>query len=186
MTNSGKTIFTFILGAAVGAAVAWKVLEKRFENRFSQAMELEREALERHMGLGEDLSDSDKNEEKNIREIASEMVSELGYAGEKDMNTNKPLVINPDVYGEIEEYDIQSLIYYADGILTDDCNNPIENVEDMVGLDFADHFGEFEPDSVFIRNDKYKTYYEINRDLTTFSDSEEEINRLMSLGDVKE
>lgn len=178
MNSSLKTIFTFALGAATGAVVARKVLEKRFEQRFAEEMELEREAFERRIDLRDGFSDTVECEEKTDREIAATMARQLGYTGEEDMDMDKPRIIHPDEYAENEEYDIQSLIYYADGVLTDDCNNPIEDVENLVGLNFADHF---EDDSVFVINDRYKTYYEINRSLTNFSESEEAISRLLSL-----
>ena len=55
-------------------------------------------------------------------------------------------------------------------ILTDDDNNPIEDVEGLVGLHYDTHFGEYEDDSVFIRNDELKTDFEILADSRRYSD----------------
>ena len=59
---------------------------------------------------------------------------------------------------------------YADGVLTDDWDHPIEDVEGLVGVESLTHFGEYEEDSVYVRNDRYKTDYEILKDLRNFSE----------------
>lgn len=82
----------------------------------------------------------------------------------------KPYVIAPEEFGEMDDYETVSLTYYSDGVLTDDFDNEIEDVEGMVGEDSLDHFGEYEDDSVFVRNDRYKTDYEILLDLRKYSD----------------
>ena len=81
-------------------------------------------------------------------------------------------VIAPDQVGDYDEYELVSLTYYADGVLTDSENNPIleEDIEDYVVPDFADHFGEYEDDSVFVRNEVMEIEYEILRDLRNYSD----------------
>lgn len=168
MSNT-KVIFSFILGAAAGAVVAWKVLERKFEEKLLEEVTAEKEAYEQRLGA---LNSAYSNKPSD-REIAADLARELNYTGEEESNVNGPRVIHPDEYAQIEEYDIQSLIYYVgDGVLTDDYNHPIENIEDTVGLGFEEHFDEYEEekDSVFIQNDNYKTYYEINRCLDKFSE----------------
>ena len=76
-------------------------------------------------------------------------------------------------------YQSESLTLYACGTLTDDFDNPIEDVPAMVG-DALDHFGEYEDDSVFVRNDQYKCNYEICKDVRTY---EQARSRLMNLVD---
>ena len=86
--------------------------------------------------------------------------------------TEKPYVITPEEFGELADYQTISLTYWHDAVLTDDYDEIIDNPDDIVGEDFADHFGEYEDDSVFVRNDARKTDYEIlldNRDYSTRS-----------------
>ena len=84
-------------------------------------------------------------------------------------------VIPPDEYGyngdndEYIDYDLLSFTYYANGVLADDGDFPIENVEAVIGPDALDSFGEWEDDRVFVRNDDRKCYYEILRDLDDYS-----------------
>ena len=43
-------------------------------------------------------------------------------------------------------------------------------MDNVVGLESLTHFGEFEDDSVFVRNDRLKCDYEILLDQRTYSD----------------
>ena len=61
---------------------------------------------------------------------------------------SEPYVISPDEFSENNEYETESLTYYSDGVLTDEYDNPIEDIERLVGSDALTHFGEYEDDSV--------------------------------------
>lgn len=82
-----------------------------------------------------------------------------------------PRIISPDEFGEQDGYDEISLTYYADRTLTDDHDHPLDDdeIEETVGKDSLLHFGEYEPDSVFVRNDRLKTDYEILLDTRTYA-----------------
>jgi len=84
--------------------------------------------------------------------------------------TDKPYVISPDDFGDMDDYAQISLTYYSDDILADEDDEIIEDVEETVGIDFAEHFGDYEDDSVFVRNDRLKCDYEILRDNRPYSD----------------
>lgn len=86
------------------------------------------------------------------------------------MKDENPYVISPDQFGELDDYETCSLTYYADGVLTDDTNTVIDNVDEVVGTDSLTHFGEYEDDSVFVRNDRHECDYEILLDNRRFSD----------------
>ena len=90
----------------------------------------------------------------------------MGYA--PDGSPTEPYVISPHEFGEKDGYECISLTYYADGIVTDDANEVLDNWPDLVGPDFMSHFGEYEDDSVFVRNEDRQTDYEILRDLSPF------------------
>lgn len=79
------------------------------------------------------------------------------------------MVISPDEFGEIEEYTKVSLFYFEDGTLADEYGEVVDDVEEIVG-DGLEHFGEYEEDSVFMRNDAKRCDYEILRDLRTFAE----------------
>ena len=81
-------------------------------------------------------------------------------------------IIRPDEFGEYDDYDAISLTYYADHILTDEDDEIVEDIEDKIGFDALSHFGEYEEDSVFVRNDRIKCDYEILLDQRKYSEVE--------------
>lgn len=89
------------------------------------------------------------------------------YFGDSDA---EPRVISPEEFGEEDDYDQISITYYADHILADDNDQILEDVEGTVGFESLTHFGEYEDDSVHVRNDRLKTDYEILRDERKYSD----------------
>lgn len=86
------------------------------------------------------------------------------------VRARKPYVISPDEFMELGNYEAISLTYYADNILADDEDEIIEDYENTIGEGSLDHFGEYEDDSVFVRNDALKCDYEILRDQRRYSD----------------
>lgn len=49
-----------------------------------------------------------------------------------------------------------------------------DEIEETVGKGSLTHFGEYEPDSVFVRNDRLKVDYEILMDQRTYAQVLEE------------
>lgn len=82
----------------------------------------------------------------------------------KAENTGEhPYVISPEEFDELDGYTPVSLTYFADGVLADEHGIVIDDVEEIVG-DALNHFGEYEEDSVYVRNDAKRCDYEILRD----------------------
>ena len=100
---------------------------------------------------------------------------------DSETSEDTPYVISPAEFGEIEEYTKVSLTYFADGVLADELNEPVDNVEEIVG-DALEHFGEYEEDSVFVRNDAKRCDYEILQDLRNFKDVLEDMSPRTSIG----
>ena len=160
-----KTILAFFMGATVGSIVTWKFLKTKYELYYEEEDEelFEDDAEE----------DTDEAEPEPINEIDEKpdlsvytaKLKEQGYlqdveeGGTDDME--KPYVISPDEYGEMDDYDLYSYTYYADKVLTDENNEPIEDVDQRIGLESLNHFGEYGDDSVYVRNDELKADYEI-------------------------
>ena len=81
-------------------------------------------------------------------------------------------VISPDEFGEEEGYETINLTLYADNTITDDDFNKMSpsEVSAKIGLGLLEHFGEYEKDSMFVRNDELECYYEILKDSRDYSD----------------
>lgn len=87
------------------------------------------------------------------------------------MEGNTPYIISPAELGECD-YGVISLDYYTDGVIVDNCGNIIENVDELLGDDFAAHFGDYEedPDTVYVRNDGLEIDYEILKNNVPYSE----------------
>ena len=160
-----KTILAFFMGATVGSIATWKFLKTKYELYYEEEDE----------ELFEDDAEEDTDEaepapineidEKPDLSVYTAKLKEQGYlqdveeGGTDDMK--KPYVISPDEYGEMDDYDLYSYTYYADKVLADENNEPIEDVDQRIGLESLNHFGEYGDDSVYVRNDELKADYEI-------------------------
>ena len=80
-----------------------------------------------------------------------------------------PYVISPEEFDELEGYTPISLTYFADGLLADENGVIVDDVEEIIG-DALDHFGEYEEDAVFARNDAKRCDYEILKDERTYAE----------------
>lgn len=86
-------------------------------------------------------------------------------------DVERPYVIEPRYFDEYDDYNTINLTLYADGVLVDDSSNePVEDVDETVGLDNLDRIGEYEEDAVHIRNDKLRCDYEILCDTKKYSE----------------
>ena len=176
---SKNTLLAFVLGAAAGSVATWYYVKTKYEQIAQEEIESVKDWYEQRYEYEEE--DTEYYEEPSEPDAATEMKNEYaniltnaGYTdqeGVEDMNDG-PYVIAPEEFGEYEEYETETLTYYTDGVLADEWDNVIENPAELVGDGFENHFDEYEddPDTVYVRNDELNMYYEIQRDLRSFSD----------------
>ena len=122
----------------------------------------------------EDIIDDDEYEfteaDKNKYEkLASTYNSEKG--GVEDMFIKPPYVISPLDFGELDDYSQIELTYYLDGILEDDEYHIITDAEELIGPDALNTFGEYEEDSVYVRNERLCTDFLILKDYRTYDEA---------------
>ena len=187
MNRKLSNVLLFTAGVAVGSLVTWRYFKSKYEVVEDEIEEKTEETEGETETEDEDpeVSESKMSYKKPPLKEYVKMVEDNGYVPKTHMEeveeevTNgewdnkdvyEPFIIRPDEYGEIHAYETLSLNYYADGVLTDELDNPIEDVESLVPADFADHFGEYEDDVVHVRNDNLECDYEILRDLRKFTD----------------
>lgn len=199
MKNSVKIILGFALGAAAGSVVTWKLVKTKYE-RIAQDeiasvkeiyskkldnLDKYREVYSLKRKLDEEEAEAEAEEEYIPTEEEEETYEEFANryrgttyhkkGGTEDMR-DYIKVIPPEEYGEsgdndeYVDYDLISFTYYADGVVTDDADDPIDHPELIIGPDALDSFGEWEDDAVYVRNDDRKCFYEILRDLDKYSD----------------
>lgn len=196
MKNTLSNVLIFTVGAAVGSVVTWKLLKTRYEVLLQEEIDSVKEAFD-NLKVNESEKTTDEVEEP-IDPVTGETVSqfkasyedyctllaESGYTdGEKGgaelMAGIKPYIIPPEEYGEKEDYEQVTFSYYADGVVTyeyPDLNTGemlievIEDIDDSIGYDNLSRFGEYEDDSLHVRNDRLEVDYEILKDYRNFSD----------------
>lgn len=164
-----KNFIIFALGFVTGAAVVWnyRSIEEKTDENVSEPSTEE---------VKPENTEENKEESKETVE-AEKIIESNGYrdysksskkAEEKTVDTERPYVIPPDEFDELDEYEATTLIYYqGDQTLTCD-DEVINNVDEVVGRDSLKHFGEYEEDSVYVRNDRLKCDYEILLDRSTY------------------
>ena len=189
MNNTLKFSLAFLTGAAVGSVVTWRVLKTKYEQfaqaeidsvkevfsrRYKETPKEEEEKAEMQVEMPVTPVDYMKlATEYNFEKVACEDSNEPTH-----VEVSKPYVIPPEEYGLLD-YELESLTYYADGVLVDENDDIIEDVDAMVGRDSLDCFGDYEDDSVFVRNDTNCTDYEILRDIRTYAAASNFDARLM-------
>ena len=163
----------FIAGVAIGGLFAWyrtkcvyeKILDEEIasvKKAFSDKKDSETEEEK------EPEIETEENNEENVfyKHMASEYADfSENVSDEKD----KPYIITPDEFGEFSDYETISLTYFADKVLADDDYNIID--DGTIDREVLSHFGEYEDESVFVRNDKLKTDFEILLDNRKYTEA---------------
>ena len=185
MNRKLSNVLLFTAGVAVGSLVTWRYFKSKYEVVEDEIEEKTEEAEGESEEDDPEVLESKMSYKKPPLKEYVKMVEDNGYMpkthmeeveeeianGEwDDKDVYEPYIIRPEEYGELHAYETLSLNYYADGVLTDELDNPIEDVESLVPADFADHFGEYDDNAVFVRNDNLECDYEILRDLRKFTD----------------
>lgn len=182
--SKASTMAGFVAGLVIGGAAAWYYAREMYSRIAEEEINSVKEAYARQKEQAEErprtqaaVSPNKPDEKMDIRQYAQKVLKE-GYTDYShtvaDKKPAKPTgaetyVISPDEFGEIEEYTKVSLFYFEDGTLADEYGEVVDDVEEIVG-DGLEHFGEYEEDSVFMRNDAKRCDYEILRDLRTFAE----------------
>lgn len=195
-----KNFFTFVTGLVIGSVVTYVVVKDKFEKIAQEEIDSVKEVFGRRVEKEADKKvekiaekevekirkeynnyssltknytsySKDETEEDDCAQVEEDEDGVEIFEVERASNSDRPYVIDPWDFGGEDGYETITLNYYADGVLTDDDDNVIEDeeIDDIVGKDFAEHFGEYEKDCVCVRNDRLKTDYEICRDLIEYS-----------------
>ena len=154
-----------------------KEADKKVEKIAKKEVEKIRKEYNEYDNLTKNYTSYSKNKtEESIEDVEYEEVCENDEDGveldeiERASDYDKPYIIEPQEFGALDGYSLITLYHYSDNVLADDCDELVEDLDDVVGEDYASHFGEYEDDCVYVRNDRLKADYEICRDLRKYSD----------------
>lgn len=195
MNNSLSSAIGFVIGVAIGAVTTWQLTKKIYEqisnDEIASVKEVYAKKMEQIDGhnsetVTENSDESDDSNEEDMMHYAQLLKKEsyFNYSNSDETavsNANiplskqisdeeniKPYVISPDDFGVDEEYDRIALTYYSDNILADDNDEQVVDIDNLVGLESLESFGEYDDDVVHVVNDRLKTYFEISRDERTY------------------
>ena len=162
----------FISGGIAGFVMADRMMKQKYEQLVQDEVDSIKAAFRKERPLSERERDGKKADEK-LRSECHDMAVQLGYTEQPAPSPKQsPKIIPPDEFGNEDGYDEISLTLYADGTVTDDCDRAMseEEIEETIGKESLSHFGEYEPDSVCVRNDRLKADYEILKDQRAYAD----------------
>ena len=155
-----------------------EVREYYRESRGVKEVEEVKEKVEETIDHIQDLIEEHETKPKTEKEHTNYSQITKMYMSKDEFQTpmyDDPFVIDPSEFGENPEYDTETLTYFADGVLVDDVDDVIDEPDIVVGLENLKIFEEFGATTVYVRNDIYKTDYEIIRDDWNYSDLKEPV-----------
>ena len=180
-----KGFFIFAAGVVAGAVAGAYLVKDKVMADAKQEIEEVRE----YYKSKKETKKEETVEEQPVEEVKEEkeyktIVENSGYVNynkpeqvtQHSVLEDEPYSIDPEEFGDKEEegWDTMTLTYFADGVLTDDVDEIVEQPEVVVGLDNLKIFEEF-PDAtcVYVRNETWRTDFEILKDDWKWSDLQE-------------
>lgn len=196
MNKSIFGVVGFVLGAAAGSLVTWKLIEQKYMDMADEEIKSVKEMYARKSAepnvvefakpvtvtaeykvdkfdeeklanlIGAYQTDGDKPDYTAYSQ--AKQVESTAKPAAPEVEKMVPYIIDPTEYGEFSDYEQRELTYYKDGVICENDTDVIDPDDIFGDLDVGDHFGEYENDRVFVRDDKRKVDYEILRDERTF------------------
>lgn len=176
-------LIAFTAGAAIGSLVTWRVMKTRCEQIIQNEVDAFKEdwadmARESKADYEIDTGDTDDDEMEEEDEEDSDFAHyrqlALDYEekGGEDWvpYINGPYVITPEEFGDGNfGHDLHCITYYADGVLADDWDVKLD-IEETIGEEALEHFGDYQDDVVHVRNERLQCDYEVTCDPRDYAD----------------
>lgn len=192
MKNILSKVLVFAAGAAVGSLVTWRVVKTAYERILADEIESIKDAFARlDEEDGDEYVTDEYEEEVREDDCATKRMPMTEYSsivtkykhpsdGKSDEEgdgddpiasaINGPYVILPQDFGDGNyDHDLYCITYYADHVLADDWFVTMD-IEETIGLEALDHFGDHAEDVVHVRNERLKADYEVVRDVRRYAD----------------
>lgn len=194
MKNTWINVFLFTAGAAIGSLATWKLVKTKYERIAQEEIDSVKATWARlNLEESEDdtlLDDEDDDwaddeedpEDTSVMTDYAALASRYARSSSKENEKegggddevpyiNGPYVITPEDFGDGNcDYDLHCITYYADDILADDWGVELD-IEETIGRDSLDHFGDHVEDVVHVRNERLRRDYEVVRDCRTYAEA---------------
>lgn len=159
-------LLTALVGGGIGVLATRTYFDKLYRKREDEAVASVKAVFARHGKAAEGKPDEERPADPLKAYAQEEIDPEEVVSMPKRAERRRPYVIRPEEFGMRDGYETLTFYAFADGTLADDGERRMnaKRVAETVGMDAVNHFGEYEDDSVFVRNERLHTDYEIIRD----------------------
>lgn len=181
MNDKLSSVIIFCGGVFIGGFLTWDFFKTKYEKIANEEIASVKETFEHR----EHKSEKDYEIEEDLKTKAAyiNIIDTTGYknysnvpietdkkGGTADMELKQPYVITPEQYEDNVDYTKVSLTWYNDEVLEDDWGNVLDP-DDVIGSDALKTFGQYEKDSVFVRDDDEQIDYEVLLDTRSYKET---------------
>ena len=198
MNNKLFSFIMFTTGAAIGSLMTWKAIKTKYERLAQEEIDSVKEEFSRLSKIRKESNDRQNEDEdaeagdygwndidrdnlveyNNItdRYRSSSDDDETDEEGDERSEgevpyINGPYVISPDDFASSPPgYSAQPLDYFSDGILADGWGVELD-IEETIGEESLEHFGEYADDLLYVRNERKEIDYEVTKDPRTYAEA---------------
>lgn len=178
MNDKLSSVIIFCGGVFIGGFLTWDFFKTKYEKIANEEIASVKETFEHR----EHKSEKDYEIEEDLKAKAAyiNIIDATGYknysnvpietdkkGGTADMELKQPYVITPEQYEDNVDYTKVSLTWYNDEVLEDDWGNVLDP-DDVIGSEALKTFGQYEKDSVFVRDDDEQIDYEVLLDTRSY------------------
>ena len=153
-----KKLVIFFVGVGVGAGIMALIKRDRYE-------------VIDYIPKKETKPEEPKEEKAEPEETVEKKSAEK-IIDENSYTKSKIYTIIPDEVGMYDDYDEIELTYYIDGVLADDQANTY-GIRDTIGESSINHFGDFDDNTLYVRNELLKCDYIVRLDQQPFYEIED-------------
>ena len=191
MNDKLSSVIIFCGGVFIGGFLTWDFFKTKYEKIADEEIASVKETFEhreprpdKNYKVEEVLKGNDTyiNVSPGVAERVIQIIDSNGYrnysntaietdkkGGTADMELKQPYVITPEQYEDNVDYTKVSLTWYSDEVLEDDWGNVLDP-DDVIGSDALKTFGQYEKDSVFVRDDDEQIDYEVLLDTRSYKE----------------
>lgn len=181
MNDKLSSVIIFCGGVFIGGFLTWDFFKTKYEKIANEEIASVKETFEHR----EHKSEKDYEIEEDLKAKAAyiNIIDTTGYknysnvpietdkkGGTADMELKQPYVITPEQYEDNVDYTKVSLTWYNDEVLEDDWGNVLDP-DDVIGSEALKTFGQYEKDSVFVRDDDEQIDYEVLLDTRSYKET---------------
>lgn len=181
MNGKLSSVIIFCGGIFIGGFLTWDLFKTKYEKIADEEIASVKETFEhresrpdKNYKVEEELKGNDAYvniiDSNSYRNYSNTTIETNKKGGTADMELNHPYVITPEQYEDNVDYTKVSLTWYSDEVLEDDWGNVLDP-DDVIGRDALATFGQYEDDSVFVRDDDEQIDYEVLRDTRSYEET---------------